>query len=229
MRPSNVLPFLLLATTKVFSHAFYRLEMRWIGDAKPEAWRDARLIILLNHTSLFEPLFSHAMPWDFVRRFSARGVFPAADVTLRRPIAGRIIRMLAPKVAPLTRKRDDSWSDFMRGLGDDAILIFVPEGRMKRRDGFDKDGRPMTVRAGIADVLRQLGKGTMLIAYSGGLHHVQAPGDRFPRLFKPLKLAVEAVRIEDYLAGLGVEADSEGFRLSVTKDLESRRDRHIPI
>jgi hypothetical protein len=223
----HAIPFGLLAATKLLSHAFYRLNTQWVGDARPEAWDDVRVIILLNHTSLFEPLYAQAMPWSFIGRFSRRGVFPAADVTLARPIAGRIIKMLAPEVAPLTRKRDESWSGFMRGLRQDAILIFVPEGRMKRRDGRDKDGKPMTVRAGIADVLAQLGTGTMLIAYSGGLHHVQAPGEGLPRVFKPLHVALEALKIEEYL-GAFPPPGTDGFKVAVAKDLDARRDRHAP-
>ena len=33
-------------------------------------------------------------------------------------------------------------------------------------------------------ILEKLDSGKMLIAYSGGLHHVQAPGDLIPKIFK---------------------------------------------
>ena len=55
---------------------------------------------------------------------------------------------------------------------------------MKRRNGLDSQGQPMTVRGGIADILEAIPSGPMLIAYSGGLHHVQAPGETLPAVFR---------------------------------------------
>jgi hypothetical protein len=33
------------------------------------------------------------------------------------------------------------------------MVLMAPEGRMKRADGLDAHGQPMTVRGGIADIL----------------------------------------------------------------------------
>ena len=46
---------------------------------------------------------------------------------------------------------------------------------MKRANGMDLEGMPMTIRGGVADLLMAIPGGRMLIAYSGGLHHVQVP------------------------------------------------------
>ena len=64
----------------------------------------------------------------------------------------------------------------LRQIDPDAMVLILPEGRMKRATGLDSEGKPMTVRGGIADILETIGEGRMLLAYSGGLHHVQAPG-----------------------------------------------------
>ena len=42
----------------------------------------------------------------------------------------------------------------------------------------------------------------MLLAYSRGLHHVQAPGERFPRLFRTVSMRFECVDIASYRDGL---------------------------
>jgi hypothetical protein len=48
------------------------------------------------------------------------------------------------------------------------------------------------VRGGIADILEAIPSGRMLLAYSGGLHHVQAPGEHVPRPFRTLYLNLES-------------------------------------
>ena len=68
------------------------------------------------------------------------------------------------------------------------MVIILPEGRMKRENGLDLHGNPMNVRGGIADILLAMKQGRMLIAYSGGLHHVQFPGG-VPRIFKTVAAA----------------------------------------
>jgi hypothetical protein len=88
----------------------------------------------------------------------------------------------------------------------------------------------MTVRGGIADVLEAIESGPMLLAYSGGLHHVQAPGELFPRLFRRIRLALEVVEISAYRAERLAEAGGEvGFKRAVVADLERRRDRYCPV
>ena len=105
-------------------------------------------------------------------------------------------------------------------------MVILPEGRMMRANGLDKRGRPMTVRGGIADILRATSSGRMLIAYSGGLHHVQVPGEGAPRLFRTIRLAGEVVEIDAYKKSLGGEDDEMAFKRAVIDDLQARRDRH---
>jgi hypothetical protein len=100
---------------------------------------------------------------------------------------------------------------------------------MMRANGLDAEGKPMTVRSGIADLLEAIGKGRMLLAYSGGLHHVQAPGQRLPRLFKRIRMNLEVVDIAAYNAARLAEGGGpKGFRRAVVADLERRRDELCP-
>jgi hypothetical protein len=66
----------------------------------------------------------------------------------------------------------------------------------------------------------------MLIKYSGGLHHIHAPGQRFPRLFKRIQVRMEVVEIQEYKAALD-QAEHEGFKTEVIRDLTHRRDRAL--
>ena len=96
---------------------------------------------------------------------------------------------------------------------------------MKRASGLDAEGKPMTVRGGIADVLRGIPDGLMLVGYSGGLHHVQHPGELMPRLFQRISMRFELIDIADYRERLLAEAGRHGFKRAVIADLEERRDR----
>ena len=81
------------------------------------------------------------------------------------------------------------------------------------------DGNPL-------DVIPQ---GRMLIAYSGGLHHVQAPGEGWPRLFRKVRMNLEWVDIGAYREERRREAGSDAaFKRAVVSDLERRRDLHCP-
>jgi hypothetical protein len=126
----------------------------------------------------------------------------------------------------VTRSRDRSWRDFLSRIDESAVVLISPEGRMKRRDGLDKHGRPMTLRGGIVDVLELKNEGTMLLVYSEGLHHVQAPGEGLPRLFVRVRARLEEVPIAAYKAAMG--HGTPEFRANVVADLEKRRDRHCP-
>ena len=108
------------------------------------------------------------------------------------------------------------------------MIIIFPEGRMKRANGLDKHGRPMTVRGGIADILRQHEGGPMLIAYSGGMHHIQVPGQHLPRLFRTIRLRFEGLEIEAYRQGIGMHLKPIDFKRAVRSDLERRRDLYCP-
>jgi len=224
----SYLAFALLVGVKLFARAFYRIDMRWIGDPPPDRWRHIRLLAVLNHTSLFEPLFAGGVPFSFLWRIARHGVLPIAQKTAVRPLVGHFYKLIAARVISITRERDESWEKVLAHVDPDAMVALLPEGRMKRATGLDATGKPMTVRGGIADILESIGAGRMLLAYSGGLHHVQAPGERFPRLWKTIRMRLELVDIAAYRAALLANAGAAGWKRAVVEDLERRRDLLCP-
>jgi hypothetical protein len=223
------LVFTILFLVKILSRLFYRIEMRWIGDVPPDPWRHIRLAAILNHTSLHEALFAGGCPNHFLWRLARHGVIPIARKTADRALVGRFYSLVAARVISITRERDETWKEVLQTIDPDAMVIILPEGRMKRANGLDSEGKPMTVRGGIADILETIGEGRMLIAYSGGLHHVQVPGGRFPRLFKTIRMNLEAVDIGVYRdARLAETGNPRAFNRAVVDDLEHRRDTYCP-
>jgi hypothetical protein len=216
--------FAVLSVVKVLSRLFYSYEVEWVGPGDLSRLEDVRLCGLLNHTSLFEPLFFGVTPFNWLWRLASRGVMPGADSTLDRPLAGRFFKAIAPEVVSVTRARDSTWRDFMSRVKTDAVVLMAPEGRMARRGGLDRHGKPMTLRGGIADVIERLDGGKILLVYSGGLHHIQAPGEGFPKLFKTVRARFELLPIAAYKEQLG--CGTPGFRERVMADLTARRDRH---
>lgn len=229
MRAYLVVLFLFVA--KVVARTFYRIEMRFIGDVPPEPWARHRVVAILNHTSLYEWLFAGGCPNKFLWRMARHGVVPVAKKTSNRPLVGRFYSLVAARVIPITRERDETWNELLRQIHLDAMVLLLPEGRMKRATGLDADGKPMTVRGGIADILEATGEGRMLLAYSGGLHHIQTPGERFPRLFKRVRMNLEVVDIASYNAARQTETggDRRLFKRAVANDLERRRDLNCPV
>ncbi len=224
------LVFLFLSSLRVLARTFWRIRPTFIGETRPEsAFAGLRLVAVLNHTSLFDWLLIGAVPHAFLWRLAAHGVIPAAEKTTRRPLVGLFFKMLGQHVVSITRERDSSWRAVLQRIDPDSMVTIAPEGRMKRPNGLDSKGQPMTVRGGIADILEAIPEGPMLLAYSGGLHHVQSPGERFPRLFRTIRLAIERVDIAEYRAARLAEAGSElGFKRAVVNDLERRRDLYCP-
>jgi len=218
--------FTLLVTLKYLSKIFYRHDFAWIGETPEDPWANIRLVAFLNHTSLFEPVFLGMVPNRFIWRLAAHGVVPAADKTTDRPLVGLIFRFVAHHVIAITRQRDDTWFQVLSKIDPDSMVVLAPEGRLKRETGFDLHGNPMTVRGGIADILHAVKDGRFLIAYSGGLHHVQIPG-RVPRVFKTVRLRAENVDIATYVAEMS-KGGPEQFKRNVIKDLEQRRDAYSP-
>jgi 1-acyl-sn-glycerol-3-phosphate acyltransferase len=224
------LVFLVLFLVKVFARIFYRLDYRFIGDVPPDPWRHHRLVAILNHTSLYEALFAGVCPNHFLWRIARHGVVPIAKKTSDRAVVGRFYGLVAQRVISITRERDETWSEVLRQIDPDAMVLILPEGRMKRASGLDSEGKPMTVRGGIADILETLGEGRMLLAYSGGLHHIQVPGQRLPRLFKTIRMRLEVVDIDPYREARMQEGGGpRGFRRAVAQDLEKRRDAYCPV
>lgn len=227
MRP--LLVYLMLRGVKAVSRLLFHHDMRWIGEVPRDPWADLRLVVILNHTSLYEPLFAGGVPNRFLWSVASRAVVPVAQKTATRPLVGRFFSRVAAEVEPVTRERDHTWERFVaRAREPGRLAVILPEGRMKRRDGLDRHGEPMTIRGGIADLIREIPDGRMLLAYSGGLHHVQAPGDRWPRLFQVIRMRLESLEIADYRSRLMSEAGEEGFKRAVIRDLTRRRDTRCP-
>jgi hypothetical protein len=115
----------------------------------------------------------------------------------------------------------------MDAIEPESVVIIAPEGRMMRENGLDKHGNPMSVRGGVADILELLETGEMVIVYSGGLHHVQKPGEGLPKLFKRIRLQCEKINITEYVAMMK-ENSEFSFSKSVKQDLEDRMKRNVP-
>ena len=221
----TLISFTIFSGIKIFTRIFYKTEVQWLSNIK--TWKKIRYIVFLNHTSLYEPLYLGVLPWSFIWRISRKLVGPGADKTLDRPIVGFFWKLMGPGIISITRKRDKSWTRFMEAIHNKSVIVIAAEGRMKRTDGLDLSGRPMTVRSGVADILEQLNEGNMIIAYSGGLHHIQRPGQHFPKLFKTLKLNLEVLDILDYKS----QFNTEGIQLKrdVVKYMQKRLEQNCPV
>ncbi|WNC70762.1 1-acyl-sn-glycerol-3-phosphate acyltransferase [Thalassotalea psychrophila] len=219
--------FILLTWVKYLSTLFYKIEQHWLSDEKQQHWQDINLIVILNHTSLFEPVLLRNIPLSFLWRMSNQLMVPGADNTLQRPIVGKVLYSLVPGCIPISRKNDDTWTDFLNKVNDKKITAILPEGRMKRPTGLDKHGNEMTVRGGVADIISRLNKGKILFVYSGGLHHIQSPGDKFPKVFKKIKLNLEVVDITQYKYLHQAEHEDK-FKTNVINDMQQRLKSKIP-
>jgi 1-acyl-sn-glycerol-3-phosphate acyltransferase len=222
----QLLSFLTLVLIKFFSRIFFRFEVKWL--TKKARWENIKMIVLLNHTSLLEPLYIGYLPTTFLWRLSKRMVAPGADKTLNRPLVGFFYKIFSPGMTPITRKRDDSWVQFMESIYEDSIIVIIPEGRMKRPSGLDLNGNKMTVKGGVTDVLRGVNKGEMLIAYSGGLHHIHIPGDKKYHFFKTLKLNLEVIDIAAYKSNFGENHTADEWKKAVIDDLQIRLETKVP-
>jgi hypothetical protein len=223
----SVLVFFMLMSLKYLSRIFYRHDLQFIGPTPADPWADLRLVAFLNHTSLFEPVFLGGVPNRFLWRLAAHGVIPAADKTTGRPLVGLVFKFVAHHVIAITRERDHTWFAVLQKIDPNSMVVIAPEGRMKRANGLDLNGKPMTVRGGVADIMQAVKSGRMLLAYSGGLHHVQVPG-RAPRIFKTVRLRIENLDIEAYIAEMTAKGGPEGFKKNVMQDLDRRRDMYAP-
>lgn len=219
--------FLLIAWWKIFCRFFFRYEVTWVNDKPLDDWKDVRLYAFFNHTSLFEPIFISTMPFSFIWRGCKHAIVPAADKTMNRPIVGKVFLLMAPRMVSITRKKDETWSGFLDECSSESVVCIAPEGRMKRKDGLDSKGQPMSVRGGISDILLAMDEGLVIWAYSGGLHHVQAPGEKKVRFFQTVKLRYHYMPIREYKAQFDT-SDSKKFKVAVVKDLEARMKQHTP-
>ncbi len=218
----------LLRSVKTLSRCFYRFDISWIGESLGQSWDNIRLVAFLNHTSLFEPVFVGWFPNKFLKRIASNGLMPVADKALQRPVMGNFFNRVAGNVVPISRTKDRTWLNLLNHVHSDSMVIIMPEGRMMRRDGLDKNGKPMTVRGGIADLIQKIPSGRILMAYSGGLHHIQAPGQLIPCLFKTVQMRLESIDIQQYRERLLLRGGYKDFKTAVIKDFEFRRDRFCP-
>lgn len=228
MRPFFV--FLLLHLVRTVSRLFYRYELGWVGSRRPDGWRDLRMIAILNHTSLFEVLLAGYADSRLLWRFARHAVLPVAEKTLKRRI-GVFFRFLAANVIEITRQRDHTWAAVLNGIDHESIVIILPEGRMKRRNGLDSHGRPMTVRGGVVDILDAMSSGRILLIYNAGLHHIQVPDEGLPRLFQTIRVNMEVVDIAEYKLAMEERVsagEADDFRSAVIRDLTHRRDTLAP-
>lgn len=205
----------------------YDIQVSWVEPPPPDAWQDIRLYAFLNHTSLAEPLFLGTMPPQFLKDASRRTLVPGADITMSRPIAGRFFKLFSPNTVSISRKRDGTWEHFLDQIQENSLVALAAEGRMMRENGLDKHGKPMSVRGGVADIMLKIQRGKMLIGYSGGLHHINKPGEPRIRLFQPLKICYELARIEDFLERFDSDSPQK-FRLQVARELEERLQKYKP-
>ena len=223
------LTLFILLFVKGFSQVFYRFEGKFIGDQDPD-WTELKLIMLINHTSLYEPLFLGVAPFNLLWVGSSRFLVPGADKTLNRPIVGWFFKNLVPRMISISRKRDDTWDYFLSQMKGDDIILIAPEGRMKRTTGLDLSGNEMSMRAGVSDILTKLDEGKVGFIYSGGLHHVQVPGQLFPKLFKTLSVNIEVCDIKTYKKSLtSFLEEGQTFKKAVVLDLEKRKEENCPI
>jgi hypothetical protein len=228
MHVTSLPSYSALLGVKFASRALYDIREEWVGDVPGDPWEGVRLIAVLHHTSLAEGVYLAVVPNRVLKKMAEHAVLPVAQETMDRAVEGRIFRLLIPNAVPITRRRDQSWTRVLSEIDDpDSMVAMFPEGRMMRPDGRDKKGSPMTVKPGIAEVLRSIRSGRMILAYSGGLHHVLRPGAGRPRLFKTLHLRLESIDIPSYIDARMHEPPS--FADAVVRDLTHRRDLHTPI
>lgn len=227
-RVSQVFSFSVMSFLKIISWPFYRFKVTWLSETQYESLNDVKLVVLLNHTSLYETLFVRLAPFSFLWRIARHMLVPVADITTSRPIVGKFFHALLPGVVPISRKRDHSWQEFLESINSDAIVAILPEGRMRRHDGNDKHGKPMTVRTGIAEIIEKIDEGKILFVYSGGLHHIQVPGQTLPKLFKTIKTNMEMVDVQDYKDAL-YHPEIKNRKTAFVRDIQQRLEQLTPF
>lgn len=223
------LVYLFLRFLRVICRTVFRYQKQWIGHAPKRGWKEPfRLVAILNHTSLYEFLYVGIVEAPFLWRMAEHGTIPIADVTLKRPLVGFFWRWVASNIVAVSRERDHTWEKVMGSIADpDAMVIILPEGRMKRANGLDKFGRPLVVRAGIADLISSIPEGSLLLAFSQGVHHIQVPGQTLPRLFQPVRMRFESIDIRAFREHVMKELEPDdvmSFRKKVSEELTRRRD-----
>lgn len=222
----SVIAFFILASVKTFSHFFYRGKFKWITPHPENPWQHARIIALMNHTSLFEPIYCQALSYSYLWHLARHLNVPGADITLNRPLVGLFWKLMVPNIASVSRKKDATWDRYLQSIKDSSVIMIAPEGRMKRPNGLDKHGKPMTVKGGIADIIEDLDEGGVVLCFSGGLHHVQSPGQHLPRIFRTIKMNMAYLDIKSYKASFPISARER--KIKMVQDLQSRLEKDCP-
>jgi 1-acyl-sn-glycerol-3-phosphate acyltransferase len=222
----RIFAFFILSSIKTLVRIFYTAHFTWSPKKEEIDFNRVRLMVLLNHTSLYEPLFLSELPYAFLWQIADKIYLPIADVTLKRPIVGFFFRLMLPRVFPITRKSDDSWQNYLNSIREEDLMIIAAEGRMKRPNGLDKQGKKMSIRAGVADIIDRLGAGTILICHSGGLHHIQKPGQMIPKVFQPIRMHVTEVDISQYRKRFS--ENSRERKIQIVADFQTRLETETP-
>ncbi len=222
----HLFAFLILASVKTFSHLFFRGEFKWITPHPADPWKNGRLYALLNHTSLYEPLFIQGWSFSYLWKLTRVLSVPGADITLNRPIVGKFWKLMIPNISSVSRKNDSTWSTYLDSIKDHSVVLIAPEGRMKRPNGLDKFGKTMTVKPGIADIILTIPDGGMVLCISGGLHHIQKPGQHFPNLFRKLRMNFVYIDLVEYRKKFTGSPREQ--KLLITKDLQKYLETSCP-
>ena len=179
----RVFVFCTLSLIKTIGHVLFSFNVK-TTNGKALDWDSFKVVAWINHTSLYDVFLICLFPYKFLWKASKTCMTPIAEKTIKRPLLGLIFKNLTSKKTFVSQKRDDSWAQFLESIEDSSIVALFPEGRMKRKNGLDKNGKELSIRGGIADILQKRTDGKMLIIYSGGMHHIQAPGEKCQSFFK---------------------------------------------
>jgi hypothetical protein len=222
----RLIAFSILCGVKIFSHLFFKAKFNWITPKPQNPWKDLRVMIFLNHTSLYEPLFSQIIPFHYLWYLSAHFNIPGADITLSRPIVGRFWKLMIPQISSISRRKDSTWDSYLNSISSNDVVMIAPEGRMKRLNGLDKHGHKMNVKGGVADIIDEINQGKLIICLSGGLHHVQAPGQFFPRLFQTISMNLCYFDIPEYKSQFS--GSPRERKIKLIQDLQNKLENHCP-
>ena len=123
----SFLTFILLVIVNVSARVFFKLKNDWITPEPANYAKGTRIIAILNHTSLYEPLIAGYAPYNLLWKFARHGVLPVAEKTMKRRI-GLFFSFLVRHPVVVTRQRDHTWDEVLNRIDSKAIVIILPEG-----------------------------------------------------------------------------------------------------
>lgn len=71
-----------------------------------------------------------------------------------------------------------------------------------------------------------MNEGGMVLCLSGGLHHVQAPGQLFPKFFKTIRMNLSWIDINEYKKQF--PQTPREMKMAVVADLQKRLETDCP-